>query len=60
MASEPFFSAMAAPDALAQALSRDRVFEPESRERARAWAAQFTYDGLARTLARAFAEREER
>lgn len=60
MASERFFSAMATPDALAEALAREGVFAPESRERARAWAAQFTYDGLARTLARAFAEREER
>lgn len=60
MASEPFFSAMSSPDALAEALARDSTFAPESREQARAWAAQFTYDGLARTLARAFAEREER
>ncbi len=51
---EPFFAALDDPSQLAHALSVQSLRSPETRERARAWALQFTYDSLASELAHSF------
>jgi beta-1,4-mannosyltransferase len=50
---EPFFSALDEPAQLEQALRRPGLLSEPTRERARAWAAQFTYASLADALAAA-------
>jgi beta-1,4-mannosyltransferase len=53
---EAFFTRMDDPESLSSALASLRGRPQDPRPLARAWAARFTYDGLAEALATAFAE----
>ncbi len=53
---QPFFSRMDDPEDLSSALAVLRARAGDPRSLARSWAAGYTYDGLAETLATAFAE----